>query len=188
MKSTWTSGPAHHANRKSRDPAFHPELPLSPRSLTSSISLLPLGRFGTGLLGTEFLPPARGSPCGYWQDSPLLASVGFTPAPPCLESICPQHYLEKSPMCVSYGCAELHKWNKAIKEGQEFLPDAARTPYSQRGASMFALRYWNKKLFFTRLPYLLAPQFSLEKMWTLFWRVQTWKCVLESSGLWLVRG
>ena len=84
---------------------------------------------------------------------------------PCLESICPQHYLEKSPMCVSYGCAELHKWNKAIKEGQEFLPDAARSPYSQREASMFALRYWNKKLLFTRLPYLLAPSFSL-----VFWR------------------
>lgn len=100
---TWTTSPAHCARRKSKGPAFHPELHLGPRSLASAIALVPLGRFGAGLLGTAFLPAARQSPCGYWQDSPLLASVGITPAPHCLESICPQHCLESLPCVYSMG-------------------------------------------------------------------------------------
>lgn len=170
MKSTWTSSPAGHANRKGRGPAFHPELPPGPRSLTSSMASLPLGHVSAGLRGREFLPLATGksrrAPTGSSTSSLCWLHTCSPPPPPPWSGVhlSPALSRKVSHVCILWVGRASHLTRQLKKAKNSYLMQPG-CPYSQTGASRFALSYGNKKMLLVRLPYLLATPFSL-----VFWR------------------
>lgn len=139
---TWS--PALNANRKSRGSACHQELAPDPRSLISSIALFPYSSLGLMAAGYRISSSCWGKALWVVKRLPFLSSLHTCSS--CLESICPQHRLDKPPWCISCGSTVLHKWNMAIKESQEFLPAAATNTNSQRSLQ-FALSTGTKSFF-----------------------------------------
>lgn len=138
---------------QSSGPALRPELSPGPRSLTSSIALVPQGLLRLLAAGYRISSSCQAKSLWVLTGPPFLSSFGFTPAPLCLESICPQHCLDKSSVCVPCDSSVLQKGNVAIKGDQEFLPDAASSIQSQQYiVSIFILSYGHKS--FSSFPML----------------------------------